>query len=311
MARIVLLGPQRFVRTVRRTLDDLAASGPLAVITAGWEEREDEVEELHEHVGRPVRKLRLWQRGEEVLARDAELHDALVALDDTLRRLQALYRVRLRHAMDAVRELVTAQTMTPEPERQAEVEHALGAVHVLDQHHLGRTADALARFDERLRPLERPALAEMRETIATELSDCAATAIAGGHVAVLLGRLRLFVMDGLLTARPIVAWSAGAMALTEQVVLFHDSPPQGRGHAEVLSAGLGLCKERIVLPHARRRLLLSDASRVAIFARRFLPATCVLLDEASRTQWDGRVWRDDPGTRRLSTDGRLLVAEGR
>ncbi len=44
------------------------------------------------------------------------------------------------------------------------------------------------------------------------------------------------------------------MVVCETVVLFHDSPPQGAGNAEVLDAGLGLARGVIALPHARRRL---------------------------------------------------------
>src|SRR5437764_598914 len=67
-----------------------------------------------------------------------------------------------------------------------------------------------------------------------------ALAIAGGHVAVLLNRLRLFGILALAEGRTIIAWSAGAMAVSDRIVLFHDSPPQGPGNPEVLGAGLGL-----------------------------------------------------------------------
>lgn len=55
--------------------------------------------------------------------------------------------------------------------------------------------------------------------------------------------MRMFDFRSRLAARPevpIMAWSAGAMVVSERIVLFHDSPPQGRGNAEMLGPGLGL-----------------------------------------------------------------------
>jgi hypothetical protein len=75
-----------------------------------------------------------------------------------------------------------------------------------------------------------------------------------------------------------VAWSAGAMVLTERVVLFHDDPPHGEPAAELLDAGLGLVRDIVALPDARRRLAMSDPDRLAALSRRFAPATCVTLD---------------------------------
>ena len=73
---------------------------------------------------------------------------------------------------------------------------------------------------------------------------------------------------------PVAAWSAGAMAIAERVVLFHDHPPQGAGNAEVFEAGLGLVRGAVFLPHAATRLALDDVGRVALLARRLPPAAC-------------------------------------
>ena len=80
----------------------------------------------------------------------------------------------------------------------------------------------------------------------------------------------------------MIAWSAGAMALTERIVLFHDRAPQGPGHPEVYGSGLSVLRNVVPLPHARARLLLDDAPRMAVFARRFAPARCVLLENGTR-----------------------------
>ena len=105
MTKVVLLGPQRHTPTVRAALEELGVDGPVAVVTAGWEERESEVSEFEEHVGRDVRNLRIFARAEAALEKDPELLAELRTLNDLLRTLQALYRLRLEHAMTAVRTL--------------------------------------------------------------------------------------------------------------------------------------------------------------------------------------------------------------
>ena len=109
----------------------------------------------------------------------------------------------------------------------------------------------------------------------------------------------------LLKRQPIFCWSAGAMALSERVVVFHDSPPQGPGNAEVLEAGLDVFTGLVPLPHASRRLRLDDPLRVGLFARRFGPAICAALDEGTQLAWDGKAWKGGTGTRMLSPDGGL------
>jgi hypothetical protein len=127
--------------------------------------------------------------------------------------------------------------------------------------------------------------------------------IAGGHVAVLLNRLMMFDILGLTGDRPIIAWSAGAMVLTERVVLFHDHPPYGPPIAEVLDTALGVARGLVVLPHPRLRLRLDDAERVATLARRFSPAVCVALDHGARiTLEDGEV-ASGAHLQRLAADG--------
>jgi hypothetical protein len=88
---------------------------------------------------------------------------------------------------------------------------------------------------------------------------------------VLLHVLRLFAA----TPGPadVLAWSAGAMALTDRVVLFTD------GRAETYAYGLGLLPGTVLLPHARRRLPVDDPVRLGALARRFAPARCVVLDD--------------------------------
>ncbi len=303
MATLTLLGPQRLHPNLVDEVDRLGIEGPIAAITAGWQEREAEDDELRTHLHRPVVNLRLHRRSEQLFADDPELFAAHRARQDRLRAMQRLYRYRLDFALEPARELLRREGDPGilEPECEA----AIDAVRRLDAEHLGRLDEVHRAFEKEHAPARRKAVRRHRRELAETLEGVAALAVAGGHVAVLLNRMRLFGVAELAAELPIFAWSAGAMALAERVVLFHDSPPQGAGNAEVLDLGLGLAHGLVPLPHARRRLRLDDPCRVALFARRFAPALAVPLEEAVALAWaDGR-WQP------LAGDVRHLAAAGR
>ncbi|MEM7583152.1 MAG: Type 1 glutamine amidotransferase-like domain-containing protein [Acidobacteriota bacterium] len=303
MRPLTLLGPQRLRPEVAAACDRLGIDGQVAAITAGWQEREAEVDEMREHLGRPVVDLMLHQRCESVFVENPELFKAHRARQDRLRKMQRLYRYRLDYTIQPARELLAS---TEDPEVLAdEQEAAIAALRRLDSEHLERIAAVHREFEARIAEMHFPALEQQRARIAEILSESSALAIAGGHVAVLLNRMRLLGLFELAGDLPIVAWSAGAMALGKRIVLFHDSPPQGAGNAEVLDHGIGLFDDLLPLPHARRRLRLEDPFRVQLFARRFAPALCVPLDEGAAITRDGGSWRPSAGGQVLTTAGRV------
>jgi len=299
---IVLLGPQRLQPTLRAVAEALGDEGPLAAVTAGWEEREDEVERLVAHLGRPVVNLQLHRRAEGAFLEDWELAAAFAERRGRLAEAQRIYQVRLGHLLEAARDLVR-RTGRPEvlgPER----EDSLAAVRALDARHIDRLEAVHGEFEGRWNWEERKSLGVRRREVQGLLAGCGAVALAGGNVAVLSNRLRLFGMGDLLAGRRVFAWSAGAMAAAGRIVLYHDNPPQGPGDPEVFGKGLGLFPDVLPLPHARRRLRLEDRERVGLFARRFAPLVCVALDEGSGLRWDGRTWRPAAGgARRLTAGG--------
>ncbi len=305
MSILQLLGPQRFRPSVSAAVDAAGVGGALAVVTAGWQERETEVEELEAHLGARTTNLALYRRHEEILRADRELARGLRTKQDILRELQELYRIRLGNLKMSVRALLAREgvesLLTP---ARDEVFVALRA---LDQHHLARIAEIHAEFEARFHPSERPAVSFHRRELATALQDAGALLVAGGHVAVLVNRMRLVDLRSLVGDKPIIAWSAGAMALSERVVLFHDDPPQGSGDAEILDFGLGLAPGVVVFPHARRRLHLDDRRRVSMLARRFTPALCIPLDDGARLVRRGSTWTGDAGTGRLDESGAWIA----
>lgn len=301
MDQRTLLGPQRLAPDLVAAFDRFGIEGQVAAITAGWQEREGEDEELQEHLKRPVVDLALHRRMEEVFSEDPELFRRHRARQDRLRALQRLYRYRLDFALEPARGLLGRQD---EAEFLGEEqEAAITALRRLDAEHLKSIAQVHREFEAHHDPTERRSLRRHRVEIRQILERSAAVAVAGGHVAVLLNRLRLFGMPELLAHRPLFAWSAGAMALSERIVLFHDSPPQGAGNAEILDVGIGLVRGVVPLPHASKRLRLDDRVRVSLFVRRFAPALCLPLDPGVTVALDGDRWVSLAKGRRLETDG--------
>jgi hypothetical protein len=304
---LLLLGPQFRDPTLADALRVAGIAGPLVAITAGWQEREAELGALEAHLGLKVEDLRLYARTETVFTADPGLAEAYRARQAALRELQDLYRIRLDHAKAAAREVWSLPQDTVL--RRRSLDAAIDALRTLDREHLAEIARLHGEFAERLHPLERPALREQVALVRARVADAGCVLLAGGHVAVLLNRLRLFDAASWLRDRPLVAWSAGAMALGERVVLFHDHPPQGAGNAEVFEAGLGLVRGLLPLPHARSRLALADSRRVALLARRFAPTPCVTLDYGDWLRVDGPVFSSNGGPRRLGDSGGLLALD--
>ena len=303
MSRIVLLGPQRSSPAVGDVVRSWDVDGPVATITAGWQEREPDDAELDALLDGRSANLGLFARLVDVAARDPEFAAADRRRRDVLDELQQAYLLQLDHAMTAVTEL---QRRVRDPAVAAlAITDALEAVQALDARHLERVAEVHADFHERWPPQERPVVAEHRDAVARVLDQAGALAIAGGHVGMLLVCLHLFDLAPAAARLPLVAWSAGAMAIAETVVLFSDRVAHGPGHAEVYEHGLGLCRDVVPLPHARRRLRTGDARRMALLARRFAPARCLILDDGARVDCDadGRVPADGPV---VGADGRVV-----
>ena len=309
--RVILLGPQR-----RPTLDAAvrllsASDGPIATVTAGWQEREPDDSLLSTLLGGHDVNLGLYRRWLDVLDRDPAYAEGSRRLASVLGEFEDTYLLRLDYALQAVYALWhRTGASADDPVSEEAVADAIGAVRELDTGYLDQVNAARSEFFAELAPHDRPVIAEHRAAVAGVLGSASALVMAGGHVGVLAEVLHLFNIAAALQPplSQVIAWSAGAMALADRIVLFHDRSPQGPGHPEVYGAGLSLLRGVVLLPHARARLLLDDAPRMAVFARRFAPARCILLETGARLDVgsDG-AW--PPGTRILAEDGRVTTLE--
>jgi hypothetical protein len=300
--KVTLLGPQRRP-TIDAVLRSLRIGGPIATINAGWQERESDDGELSRVLGGRDVNLALYRRWLDVQERDPEFAASERRMQAVLAELRDIYLLRLDHALAAVAEL---QRRSGADRLHAEaVAEAIAAVRELDAAHLRQLGEVRAEFYDGWRPHDRQVIAGHRAAVALLLSDAAAVVVTGGHVGVLTDALHLFNVGAALRS-PVIAWSAGAMALTPRIVLFYDRSPQGAGQPELYGSGLSVLRGIVALPHARARLLLDDQHRMSAFARRFAPARCVLLESGSRidTDSDGGC---PPDTRVLTEDGRVIT----
>ncbi|MGI9519931.1 MAG: hypothetical protein ACR2NP_22950 [Pirellulaceae bacterium] len=305
--RLVLLGPQPEYVSLREALGRLDITSPVAFVTAGWEDEENDPQQLQPLVDAlPAGSfnLNLFERSEQLFADDSEVIELLRDRQDELRHLRDVYRMRLDCALDAARRVVRRQEelIDIQPERES----AIDMVRQLDRDYFERTGVICHDYERRLGTARRPQVKLHREKISKQLDQAAAIVISGGHAAIILNRLKIFGLLETHTKLPIIAWSAGAMALSQRVVFFHDSPPQGRGNPEVLRAGMALFRKYLPLPDARNRLRLDDKLRVELFSRRFNSHQCVIFDEHTLLDRKRGRWTVSDRAQRLGENGQLV-----
>lgn len=286
MARVIaLLGPQGPTPDVGEVLRDLGITGPVALVRAGYQERETEDSELIAALGVPVKNLTLHARGNEVFKHAPEYTTAYHTRQQRLRHMQAFYRTRLDGTEDAAKKISVRYV---EPELLAQEEKvSVDVFRHMDNDHVERCQAVRTAFDKAWPADKVASLAKHRRELRVVMDQTSALVIAGGHVASLHNRLQMFDILATNGDKPIVAWSAGAMVLTDRIVLFHDYPPYGSDIAQVLEPGASLVKGYVVLPDPRRRINLDAKTGIQQFARRMAPATCVAMDHGARLIFDG------------------------
>jgi hypothetical protein len=278
--------------------------GPVALITAGWEEGERNDAEVDRRLGGGSRNLNLYGRRLDVLESDAEYADAERLLRTQLDELREVYLLRLRHALagvDVIRRRFAEAHRPPGPE----LDGAIEAVRALDESQATAIGGAYERFYAQQPPHERAPIARHRDEVAEIVSGCAAIAIAGGHVGVLNDCLHLCNVGALIEDRPLLAWSSGSMAISERIVVIDDADPAGRPD-EIYDIGLGVARGMVALPAAASRLHAHDPDRLAVFARRCAPSVCVLFDAGDRVELHAGRPTDLGAVGVITRDGRMV-----
>jgi len=302
--KCLVLGPQRpevyFGSAMR---DHGLDTGPVAVISAGWQEAEGDIDILRPQTSHPMIDSGIDSLSSQLLAAEPAMHRAYRERQERLTELQALYRQRLRQHSIAVRRTLQAEgnPAVIAPERR----HAVSQLRALDRHHQRQIDKAHLRFDSEFNVGTNPRLAEFTHAIHEMFARVDTVIITGGNLLVLLNRLRLFGLGEVLHRKHIVAWSAGAMLLGDRIVLFHERMPQGLRDAEIIDRGFGFLPKVIVMPDAKNRLRTGQELRMSALSRRFAPSACCLLDNKSLALFSDGQLVDTVSTRYPTLNGRL------
>jgi hypothetical protein len=297
---IALLGPQGSTPDVGAVVAELGIRGRVALVRAGYQERESDDAQIVTALGVEAVNLTLHARGNEVFKGAGDFTGAYQARQQRLRHMQGFYRTRLDATEDAAKK-ISVRYVEPELLEQEE-KVSVDQFRSIDSDHMERCQALRAAFDKAWPVEQIEVLTKHRREVRELMAGTDALVITGGHVASLLNRLQLFDVLANVGNKPIIAWSAGAMVLAERIVLFHDYPPYGSDIAQVLDAGFGLVPGFVVLPDARRRINLEARAGIQRFARRMAPATCVAMDHGARMIFEGGELRYAKATR-LTTSG--------
>lgn len=298
----VLLGPQRPKPNAPAALADVATGqGTVVVLAAGWRADETDDEALRRYLGPDVAVLPVYNWFDVVMREIPDLRKEYRARQDALAELRRLHRLRMHPALDVLHDFLSSER-TPLEEEHLQL--VLEDIRRIDRQLLEFAAKIHARHAAASAPwTASPVVERLRDRAASALRQARAVVITGGHVAVLLNRLQFFGADQVLRelhgkGRPILAWSAGSMVLSDRIVLYYDDPPDGPAFPELLDYGFGLAKDVVLLPHARQRLRLDDPVRVGALALRFGPQPCIGLENGAwLAKRNGRWYnRGEPGS---------------
>ena len=107
----LLLGPQRPTANIAEAMAKAGLEPrSVAVISAGWQEAEGDIDDVRDIVGVPVTDLTLYSRAESLFEEHPPLRDAYRQRQETLKEQQRLYRMRLKQLAIAARNIIRAIT---------------------------------------------------------------------------------------------------------------------------------------------------------------------------------------------------------
>ena len=280
-------GAQRFDPSLARRWPKLGVTGRIAVITAGWQEREAEDEDLAEHLqGRdrqpaPARARRRCLPQRSRAARRPPRAARGAASPAGL--LPHSARARARGAARDPAAVPRPPTSSP-TKRSASIE----AIRDLDAWHLASARAVRKDFEERCEPAPRPARrrAHRKELRGDRLRSATRSPSRGGHVASLLNRLVAVRSRQARrqTARLRVVrrarWPSAIASSSSTTTL-----RKGQARARCSTPGSASSPARSCLPAARGPPAPRRPERVQVMARRFAPASCLAFPARSRITW--------------------------
>jgi len=299
---LYILGPQGPQENLVSLINQLINAGtlsknpsPIAVVSTGWRHDEDSIDALVEALPINLSLLPLYGWFDLLGNKEPDLSQMHADRQKKIKQHKEFYREQLHFHMNLwkkynIRRQANAAFKTEE-------DTAFKNLKRCDDEMLASLENIRTSYPKLQQAWLHPSAKQYHEKIKEELNRAQALLITGGHAAVLRNRFIFFGMhrllkDFLLSGKPIIAWSAGAMVLTDKIVLYYDNPPQGEGHAEILDYGIGLLPRMIFFPHAHERLNLDSSSRIKQLAKRFDPYLCIGLENGAKLHFNGRDLKD-------------------
>ncbi len=237
---VTVLGPQRRTTATRTAVAELIPTGTVATINAGWRERESADAELGEVLGGRMVNLRLYQRWQDLMAADPEYAAAERRPDRAVGGAAGGVRAAGVPRGGGPRTRSTVGTRC-RPSGPRPWPTGSGLCATLDTWHLAEVAASRQQFYAATPIGERESVRAHRRELAELVDDSSGLVITGGHVGVLLHLLHVFGLVAMIK-QPVITWSAGAMALSDRVVLFGDPPPGGTS----VAGGVGRGSRRLL-----------------------------------------------------------------
>ena len=311
-APVYILGPQSSTANLPQAIQRFAPDGSLALISAGWRHGESEYDALTRDLKRPINLLPLYSWFDELGTIEPELSLRSKTRQQYIKTYKTAYRLQLHSALGLWTRMQELADQHPVV-HQEDVRDALGFVRKIDERAIERLNQIRADFADLETPWKHPSVQPMYAQIKETLEQSAALLIAGGHVALLRNRMYFFGLHQLIQSfleagKPVFAWSAGAMAITNRIILYYDDPPFGKGVPEVLDNGIGNIPHLILLPHAKTRLRIKNRHRIQQFAQRFAPDICITLENGALLSWKDNFMRNigvKDSSMRICQDGTL------
>jgi hypothetical protein len=314
--RIHILGSQKPNNNINTAIQLFCPKGDIAVISAGWRYDECELQTLQTLVKRKIRHIPLYEWFDGLGSIEPELAGLHRMRQRRILAYKKTYQIHLDSALESWIQIQKLHRADPTTYQEDESD-ACKRVQEVDKQCMRRLTTIKNDFAAIGQPWLHETAFPLHQQIAEVLERCSALIITGGHVAILRNRLAFFGLEELLSkflldGKQIFAWSAGAMCLTDKIVLFHDSPPWGQGRTEILDSGMGLLPRTVLLPNASSRLDLQNPNRIERLARRFAPNISVCLENGAHLIFTEHGVYDHSAKRsafQLSVDGTKLALE--
>ena len=183
--KIYIMGPQSPNPNLPEVLEKNLPEGSLCVISTGWRHDEEDIDALESDLDRELTCIPLYRWFDSLGAKEPALSKQHAERQRLIRKFKKMYRMHLHTLLDLWQE---TQDWQEDGFFDAEEEQACKAVQNMDKHALERLENLRGLFPDLAKPWTHPSAAPYYSKIKEAFEKSSGLLIAGGHVAILLGR---------------------------------------------------------------------------------------------------------------------------